>query len=152
MANSITSIKVQQPWEWSQEGQLRVSVTVTLPNYPANRNIMEDFCSFRSLDFGDVRILQLGIRRHEDATRQWLALVVGVRGRAQDGRDPYIEKEVREVHPGQHFHIDLLHPIPELAVPHGGEWAQSESMPTLQIAAWGQLSGSHQTHPNKCRQ
>ena len=104
-------IAVCPSWAHEQEGQLRIRTTVTLPELNDQRNTMEDLCSFRCQDFSDVRICQLGIRRKEDATSRWFELVLGVRGVAIHGYDPYMEKTIRQVISSQHLYIELVIPL-----------------------------------------
>ena len=104
-------IGISPTWTEEQEGQLHVKTTVTLPELNTQRNVMEDFCSFRCQDFSDVRILQLGIRRKEDASARWCELVLGVRGAAIHGYDPYMEKTIMNVESHQHLFIEMVIPL-----------------------------------------
>ena len=104
-------IAVCPAWAHEQEGQLRIRTTLTLPALNEQRNTMEDFCSFRCQDFADVRICQLGVRRKENATSRWFELVLGVRGAAIHGYDPYMEKTIRQVVSNQHLFIELVIPL-----------------------------------------
>ena len=105
------AIAICPSWAQEQEGQLRIRTTVTLPALNEQRNTMEDLCSFRCQDFSDVRICQLGIRRKENASSRWFELVLGVRGAAIHGYDPYMEKTIRQVTSSQHLYIELVIPL-----------------------------------------
>jgi len=96
-------------WAWNCPGQFMFSATVSLPDSIEGN---QDIASVRSLDWGEPRILQLGIRKKADQFTTWHVLMVGVRGQATDNRDYYHEMDVQQVSPGMHMHITLTVELP----------------------------------------
>ena len=106
--NHVKEINISPQWTWEQEGQLHIEITVTLPAIEIEKTVMQDIVSFRNLDFNDVRILQFGIRKKEEAAARWPELVLGVRGKALHEGDPYVEKSIQAVQSHQHIHVEII--------------------------------------------
>ena len=106
---SVMSVIEIHDWAWNCPGQFLFSATVSLPDSIEGN---QDIASVRSLDWGEPRILQLGIRKKADQFTTWHVLMVGVRGQTTDNRDYYHEMDVQQVSPGMHMHITLTVELP----------------------------------------